>query len=64
VSLYVRDSFNCIELDDCDDKVGCLWEKMRGKANKADILLGFCYRPLNQNEEADEVFYKRLAEVS
>jgi len=37
---------------------------MRGKANKADILLGVCYRPSNQGEEADEVFYKRLAEVS
>jgi len=62
--LYVRDCFDCIELDNCDDKVGCLWVKMRGKANKADILLGVCYRPLNQNEEADEVFCKRLAEVS
>jgi len=37
---------------------------MRGKANKADILLGVYYRPPNQDEEADEVFYKRLAEVS
>jgi len=30
----------------------------------ADILLGVCYRPPNQDEEADEVFCKRLAEVS
>jgi len=37
---------------------------MRGKANKADILLGVCYRPPNQDEEVDEDFYKRLAEVS
>ncbi|GAB0202648.1 hypothetical protein GRJ2_002730400 [Grus japonensis] len=37
---------------------------MRGKANKADILLGVCYRPPNQDEEADEAFYKGLAEVS
>jgi len=37
---------------------------MRGKANKADILLGVCYRPPNQDEEVDEAFYKRLAEVS
>ena len=62
--LYIRDSFNCIELNDCDDKVECLWVKMRGKANKADILLGVCYRPPNQDEEVDEVFYKGLAEVS
>ncbi|GAB0208330.1 mitochondrial enolase superfamily member 1 [Grus japonensis] len=64
VALYVRDCFDCIELDDCDDKVECLWVRMRGKANKADILLGVCYRPPNQDEEADEAFYKRLAEVS
>jgi len=37
---------------------------MRGKANKADLLLGVCYRPPNQDEEADEAFCKRLAEVS
>jgi len=64
VALCVRDCFDCIELNDCDDKVECLWVKMRGKANKADILLGVCYRPPNQDEEAHEVFYKRLAEVS
>ncbi|GAB0206965.1 hypothetical protein GRJ2_003162100 [Grus japonensis] len=41
VALYVRECFDCIELDDCDDKVECLWD-----------------------EEVDEAFYKRLAEVS
>jgi len=24
VALYVRDCFDCIELNDCDDKVKCL----------------------------------------
>jgi len=48
VALYVRDCFGCIELDNCDDKVESLWVKMRGKANKTDILLGVCYRPLNR----------------
>jgi len=37
---------------------------MRGNANKADTLLGVCCRPPNQDEEADEVFFKRLVEVS
>jgi len=27
-------------------KVECLWVKLKGKANKADILLGVFYRPL------------------
>ncbi|KAK4827657.1 hypothetical protein QYF61_020429 [Mycteria americana] len=34
-----------------------------GKANKADIMVGVCYRPPNQDEEADEIFYKQLGEV-
>jgi len=64
MALYVRDCFNCTELNVCDDQIECLWVKIRGKANKADILLWICYRPPNQDEEVDEVFYKRLAEVS
>ena len=40
VALYVRDCFDCIELDNCDDKVECLWVKMRRKGKKTDILLG------------------------
>jgi len=64
VALYVRDCFDCIELNDCDDKVECLWLKMWGKANKADILLGVCHRPPNQGEAVDAVFYDRLPEVS
>jgi len=43
---------------------GCSQTITTGKANKADILLGVCYRPPNQDEETDEVFYKQLAEVS
>ncbi|KAK4832559.1 hypothetical protein QYF61_024059 [Mycteria americana] len=40
---------------DYDDKVKCLWVRMRGKANKADVLLGVCYRPPNRDEEADSI---------
>jgi len=66
--LCMWDCFDCVNINDCDDKVECLWVKMRGKASKADILLGVCYRQPNQDEEVDEevdeVCYKRLAEVS
>ena len=37
--------------------------KDQGKACRGDILVGICYRPLNQNEEKDEAFYERLAEI-
>ena len=63
VALYVRQGLDCTELPKCDDKVECLWVRMRGKADKADIVLGVCYRPLDRVEEMDESFYKRLAVV-
>ena len=46
-----------------DDKVESLWVKIRGRADKADILVGVCYRLPNQDEETDEVFYEQLAEA-
>jgi len=64
VALYVRECFNCIELNNCDDKVECLRVRMREKANKADILLAVCYRAPNQDEEVEEAYYKRLAQAS
>ena len=33
--------------------------KNQGKASKADTMVGACYRPPNQDEEADEIFYKQ-----
>jgi len=31
VALYLRECFDSIELNDCDDKVECLWVRMRGR---------------------------------
>ncbi|KAJ7422538.1 mitochondrial fission process protein 1 [Pitangus sulphuratus] len=64
VAQYVRQSLGSLELEVSDDKVECLWVRIRGKANKADILVGVSYRPRNHDEEADELFYKLLADVS
>ncbi|TRZ19428.1 hypothetical protein HGM15179_007668 [Zosterops borbonicus] len=47
-----------------DYEVDCLWARIKGKANKADILLGVCYRLPNQEEEVDNLFYKQLENVS
>lgn len=38
--------------------------RIRGKANEADVLVGICYKPPNQAEEADEILHKQLGEVS
>ena len=58
VALYVRECFDCLELNDGDDKVECVWVRISGKANKADTMVGVCYRPPNNDEAADEIFYK------
>lgn len=42
IALYSGECFDCIELDDEDDKVECLWVKIRGKASRADITVGVC----------------------
>ncbi|TRZ07553.1 hypothetical protein HGM15179_019555, partial [Zosterops borbonicus] len=47
-----------------EDKVECLWIKVKGKVNRVDIIVGVCYGPPSQDEQADEAFYKQLAEVS
>ncbi|KAJ7425827.1 glycosyltransferase-like protein LARGE1 [Willisornis vidua] len=52
------------DLDDGDNSVECLWVRIRGKANKADAMVGVCFRPPNQDEEAEEIFYKQLREIS
>ncbi|PKU36607.1 adaptin ear-binding coat-associated protein 1 [Limosa lapponica baueri] len=64
VALYIRECFDCINLDSRDDEVERLWVRMKGKANKGDFVLGVCCRPPNQDEQVDEALYKRLAEVS
>ncbi|KAK4829639.1 hypothetical protein QYF61_005850 [Mycteria americana] len=64
VALYVRECLDSLELNDGDDRVECLWVRIRGKAKKADIVVGICYRPPNQDEATDELFYKQLGEAS
>lgn len=48
---------------DGNDKIESLWVRLRGRANKADILVGLCCRPPNQDEEMDEEFYEQLVEI-
>ena len=63
MALYVKECFEVTELMTGDNKVESLWVKIRGRADKADILVGICYRLPNQDEETDELFYEQLAEA-
>ena len=64
VALYVRECFYATEIVTGDDNVESLWVKIRGRADKTGTLVGVCYRPPNQDEETDEVFYKQLARAA
>ncbi|GAB0205778.1 hypothetical protein GRJ2_003043400 [Grus japonensis] len=37
---------------------------MKGKANKADVVVGVYYRPPSQENDTDELFYKELRDIS
>lgn len=39
VGEYIRERFDCLELNDGDDRVECLWVRIRGKTSMADILV-------------------------
>ena len=53
VMVWPGESFDVVELRAENDKVESLWVRIRRKANKADILVGVCYRSHNQDEATD-----------
>lgn len=64
VALYIGESFDWIELKDSEGNIKCPRIRIREKSSKADILMGVCYRPSNQDEEMNGIFYKQLGAVS
>lgn len=42
-----------------DQPTESLWVRIK-KTGKGDIVVGVCYKPLNQEEQADEVLYRQL----
>ena len=53
-------STDCLEVNNGGNRAECLWARIRGKASKAEIVVGVCYGPPKQSEEADYM----LGEVS
>ena len=47
-----------------DEQVESLWVRIKGQANIGDTAVGVYYRPLNQEEEVDETFYKQMEVAS
>lgn len=53
-----------LDLNDGDARAKYLWVRVREKASRRDILVGTCHRPSNQNQDAEEIFYKQLTRDS
>ncbi|CAM4695697.1 unnamed protein product [Lepidochelys kempii] len=65
VALYVREQYDCSELRyETAEKPECLWIKFRSVCNKSDVVVGVCYRPLDQRHEVDEAFFWQLTEAT
>jgi len=66
VALYVKDQLECMEI--ClgmdEEPMESLRVKIKGRAGTGDIRLGVCYRPPEQDERADEAFYRHIRESS
>ena len=62
----LKECFDCPELEAGDGErvEWCWWVRIRGTANKADLVVGVCYRPPSWDEEMGEIFYRQLGEVS
>lgn len=64
--MYIREYFDCVELEDSDNNVECVWcvwVGIRGKANQAGIPVEVCYRRTVIHNQ-DKLFYKWLTDVS
>ena len=40
VDLYIKKDYECVEINNVDDRVECIWIRIKAKANKTDVLVG------------------------
>ncbi|GAB0176242.1 hypothetical protein GRJ2_000089400 [Grus japonensis] len=41
-----------------------LWVRIKERAGTGDTIVGVCYRPLNQEDQADETLYRQIGAAS
>jgi len=66
VALCVSEQLECIELDlgSDEERVESLWIRIKGQPHIGNVIVGVYYRPPDQEEEADEAFYRQLQVAS
>jgi len=43
-----------------EESTKSLWVRIRGTAGTGDIIVGVCYRPLDQEAQVDEALYRQI----
>ncbi|GAB0209401.1 hypothetical protein GRJ2_003405800 [Grus japonensis] len=66
VALYINDQLECMELHlGMDEELTeSLWVRIKGRAGAGDIIVGVCYRPPDQGDQADEALYRQIGAAS
>ena len=64
VELYVMEGLDCTELAVGNDMVKSIWVRSKGKANKADVIMGVSYRSSIQDDDTYELFFMELRDIS
>ena len=52
----------CLGMD--EEPTESLWVRIKGRAGTSDIIVGVCYRPPNQEDQADETLYRQIGAAS
>jgi len=47
-----------------EEKIESLWVRIKGRAGTGDIVVGVCYRPLDQEDQVDKTFYRQMGSAS
>lgn len=55
VAQNIKECFGYQTFEDVDERVKYLWVRVRGKADKPDIVVGVPHRPPNLDEKTDEI---------
>ncbi|GAB0186949.1 hypothetical protein GRJ2_001160200 [Grus japonensis] len=64
IVLYVTEGLDCTELSVGNDTVESLWVRIKGQANKGDVVVEVYYRPHSQNDTTYELFFRELRDAS
>jgi len=66
VALYVNNHLECMEL--ClgmdEEQTESLWVRIKDRTGAGDTIVEVCYRPPNQEDQADEPLYRQIGAVS